>query len=83
MEASELLQLVIAGLKNGSIYALLALGFTIVYAATNVINFAQGEFYMLGGMFAVLFFGRLGVPLLLAVPLAIALAAGVGMLFEL
>lgn len=82
MEASELLQLVIAGLKNGSIYALIALGFTIVYAATNVINFAQGEFYMLGGMFAVLLFGRLGVPLLLAVPLAVVVAAGIGMLFE-
>lgn len=82
MEGSELLQLVIAGFKNGSIYALIALGFTIVYAATNVINFAQGEFYMLGGMFAVLLFGRLGVPLLGAVPLSVAAVAGVGMLFE-
>lgn len=83
MEASELLQLVIAGLKNGSIYALLALGFTIVYAATNVINFAQGEFFMLGGMLAVFALGRLGVPLLLAVPLSVVTVAGIGMLFEL
>lgn len=83
MEASELLQLVIAGLKNGSIYALLALGFTIVYAATNVINFAQGEFYMLGGMLAVMGFGRFGLPLVVAVPLAVVLVAGIGMLFEL
>ncbi|MDO8848421.1 MAG: branched-chain amino acid ABC transporter permease [Coriobacteriia bacterium] len=82
MDGSELLQLVIAGLKNGSIYALLALGFTIVYAATNVINFAQGEFYMLGGMLGVLGFDRLGLPMVLAVPLAVLLVAAIGMLFE-
>ncbi len=82
MEMSGLLQLVIAGLKNGSIYALLALGFTIVYAATNVINFAQGEFYMLGGMFAVFAFSHLGLPLWLAVPMAVAAVASVGMVFE-
>ncbi|MBF4510795.1 MAG: branched-chain amino acid ABC transporter permease [Aeromicrobium sp.] len=82
MEASELLQLVIAGLKNGSIYALLALGFTIVYAATNVINFAQGEFYMLGGMLAVFAFSGLNVPLVAAVALAVVTVAGIGALFE-
>lgn len=82
MDSAQVLQLVIAGLKNGSIYALLALGFTIVYAATNVINFAQGEFYMLGGMFAVLAFDRFGLPLGLAVPLAVLVVAGVGVLFE-
>jgi branched-chain amino acid transport system permease protein len=45
----ELLQFVVSGLKNGAIYALIALGFSLVYSATGVINFAQGEFYMLGG----------------------------------
>ena len=83
MEAAELLQLVIAGLKNGSIYALLALGFTIVFAATNVINFAQGEFYMLGGMLAVFAFDALELPLVVAVPLAVAAVTLVGLLFEL
>lgn len=82
MENAELLQLAIAGLKNGSIYALLALGFTIVYAATNVINFAQGEFFMLGGMFAVFAFKTLGLPLVAAVPLAVIAVTGVGVLFE-
>lgn len=82
MENAELLQLAIAGLKNGSIYALLALGFTIVYAATNVINFAQGEFFMLGGMFAVFALKTLGLPLLAAVPLAVLAVTGVGALFE-
>lgn len=56
-----LLQFLVAGLKNGSIYALVALGFTIVYAATGAINFAQGEFFMLGGMLGV-FFANLGLP---------------------
>lgn len=77
----ELLQFLIAGLKNGSIYALVALGFTIVFAATGAINFAQGEFYMLGGMFGVWFVG-LGLPLPAAVIAAILAAAAVGAAFE-
>ena len=54
MSGAELLQFAVAGLKNGAIYALVALGFTIVFASTGVINFAQGEFFMLGGMLSVL-----------------------------
>lgn len=50
---SQLLQFIIAGLTSGSIYALIALGFTLIFNATNVINFAQGEFVMLGGVTAV------------------------------
>jgi branched-subunit amino acid ABC-type transport system permease component len=69
---SEFLQFLVAGLKNGSIYALIALGFTIVYAATGAINFAQGEFFMLGGMLCVSF-TELGMPLPVA---AVAAAAG-------
>lgn len=82
MDAAGLLQFVIAGLKNGSIYALLALGFTIVYAATNVINFAQGEFYMLGGMLGVFFFRTLGLPLPLAVPASVLTTACIGVAVE-
>jgi branched-chain amino acid transport system permease protein len=79
---STLLQFLIAGLKNGSIYALVALGFTIVFAATGAINFAQGEFYMLGGMLGV-YFARLGLPLPLAVAAASAATAAIGAAFEL
>lgn len=82
MDTAELLQLAIAGLKNGSIYALLALGFTIVFAATNVINFAQGEFYMLGGMLAVFAVRSLGLPLIAAVPIAVIGVTLIGLLFE-
>ena len=77
-----LAQFIVAGLKNGSIYALVALGFTIVFASTGAINFAQGEFYMLGGMFGV-WFTSLGLPLPAAVLLAVIATAAVGALFEL
>ena len=76
-----LAQFIVAGLKNGSIYALIALGFTIVFASTGAINFAQGEFYMLGGMFGV-WFTSLGLPLPAAVVLAVLATAAVGALFE-
>lgn len=76
-----LAQFIVAGLKNGSIYALVALGFTIVFASTGAINFAQGEFYMLGGMFGV-WFASMGLPLPVAVLLAVIATAAVGALFE-
>ena len=47
---AELLQFVFSGLTVGAIYALVALGFTLIYNASDIINFAQGEFVMLGGM---------------------------------
>ncbi|TLM84335.1 MAG: branched-chain amino acid ABC transporter permease, partial [Actinobacteria bacterium] len=79
---SALMQFVISGLKSGSIYALVALGFTIVFAATGAINFAQGEFFMLGGMIAV-WLVTLGVPLPLAAVGAVVLTAAIGAVFEL
>jgi branched-chain amino acid transport system permease protein len=78
---AALLQFVIAGLKSGAIYSLIALGFTIVYAATGAINFAQGEFFMLGGMLGVLYV-KLGVPLPLAIVLSVGTTAALGALFE-
>ena len=77
----ELLQFLVAGLKNGSIYALVALGFTVVFAATGAINFAQGEFFMLGGMLGAVFAG-LGLPLPMAAVAAVAATAAIGALFE-
>jgi branched-chain amino acid transport system permease protein len=61
----------------------MALGFTIVFASTGVINFAQGEFYMLGGMFTVLVLNSLGVPLLAAAILGVVMTTMVGIIFEL
>jgi branched-chain amino acid transport system permease protein len=51
--ASDYLQLMLSGLSTGSIYALIALGFVTIYTVTGIINFAQGEFAMLGAMLAV------------------------------
>ena len=82
MSFAELLQFAIAGLKNGAVYALLALGFTIVYASTGVINFAQGEFYMLGGMIAAFLLSTAGVPLPLAAVGAVIATGAIGVMFE-
>ena len=51
--AAELLQFLVSGLTVGAVYALVALGFTLIYNASEVVNFAQGEFVMLGGMLTV------------------------------
>jgi len=78
---SSLPQVVVNGLTRGSIYALVALGFTVIYNTTDIINFAQGEFVMLGGMIAVSLVG-LGLPLPLAVAGAVLAVALVGALME-
>jgi branched-chain amino acid transport system permease protein len=71
------LQFVAGGITAGAIYALVALGFSIVYNASHAINFAQGEFVMIGGMSAVSLVAT-GLPLWAAVPLAVLAAAAVG-----
>jgi branched-chain amino acid transport system permease protein len=73
----ELMQFILSGLTVGAVYALVALGFTIIYNASDVVNFAQGEFVMLGGMITVFAFGA-GMPLPLAAVIAIAITALVG-----
>lgn len=57
---AEFLQFLFSGITVGATYALAALGFTLIYNASNVINFAQGEFIMLGGMLAVYFTQAVG-----------------------
>jgi branched-chain amino acid transport system permease protein len=78
---SQWLQYVASGLTAGAIYALVALGFSIIYNASRAINFAQGEFVMIGGMSAVTLVGA-GLPLVAAVPLAVLAAVAVGLLLE-
>jgi branched-chain amino acid transport system permease protein len=75
---AELLQFFFSGLTVGAVYALVALGFTLIYNASDVINFAQGEFVMLGGMVTV-FLGLAGVPLPVAALAAVLVAVSVGM----
>jgi branched-chain amino acid transport system permease protein len=74
---SQLVQFLLAGLTVGSTYALAALGYTLVYSASGMINFAQGEFIMLGAMSASALVAA-GVPLLPAIVTAITFATLVG-----
>jgi branched-chain amino acid transport system permease protein len=53
ISTEQVLQFLVTGITNGSIYALIALGFVVIYSVTSVINFAQGEFAMLGALLAV------------------------------
>jgi branched-chain amino acid transport system permease protein len=62
MTLEYLLQLVISGLVVGSIYAAVALGFTVIYKATRVVNFAQGELLMVGAYVCYAFVVQMGVP---------------------
>ena len=78
---AQFLQFLFSGITVGATYALAALGFTLIYNASNVINFAQGEFIMLGGMLAVVF-TQAGLPLPVALMLAIIVPAIVGVLIE-
>ena len=78
---SELLQFLFSGVTVGAVYALVALGFAIIYNASDVVNFAQGEFVMLGGMFTV-FAHQAGLPLPLAALVAIVGTAIIGVAFN-
>src|SRR3954468_15542052 len=72
-----LLQFVFSGLTVGAVYALVGLGFTLIYNSSGIINFAQGEFVMLGGMITV-FATLAGVPLFWAALIAIVATTVVG-----
>ena len=76
----QLTQYAFSGLSTGAIYALIGLGFAIIYNATGIINFAQGEFVMLGGVlthfFLVLLKFPVGVAMVAAVAVGVAEEAG-------
>jgi branched-chain amino acid transport system permease protein len=74
---AEFLQFIFSGLTVGAVYALVALGFTLIYNASDVVNFAQGEFVMLGGMTTV-FLALAGVPLPIAALIAVIATVAVG-----
>lgn len=75
---ADFLQFLFSGLTVGAIYALVALGFTMIYNASQVINFAQGEFVMIGGM-STAFLMATGLPLPLAIILAVVCAVVIGL----
>lgn len=78
---SQMLQLLFSGLTLGAIYALIAVGFVVIYNVTGILNFAQGEFAMLGALISISFV-NMNVPLWLAVLLSIIIVAAIGGIFE-
>jgi branched-chain amino acid transport system permease protein len=83
MSADQFLQYLVTGLYQGSIYALVALGFTIIYAVTRIINFAQGEFVMLGGMVAFTLAVSVGIPMAGALIISLLAVTAIGALMYL
>lgn len=75
-------QFLVSGVTNGSIYALIAFGFCLIQNATGLVNFAQGDFVMLGGMVMISLLQGANLPMAMALPLAVAIVALVGVLLE-
>ena len=78
----QFLQLVISGMAQGCIYGLIALGFVLIYKATETVSFAQGELMMLGAFCGLGVMSLLGMPFWIAVIASIAAMALFGMLME-
>ena len=79
---SQFLQLLLSGVALGCVYALVALGFVLIYKATETVNFAQGDLMMLGAFFALTGSTVLGLPYWLTIVFALAVMAVFGMLAE-
>jgi branched-chain amino acid transport system permease protein len=79
---SQIIQYLVTGLTVGSIYAMVGLGFTIIYNATGIINLAQGEFVMLGGLVMVFLTATLKLPMVLAFFITLLVVTGVGVIYE-
>jgi branched-chain amino acid transport system permease protein len=79
---NQFLNLTVYGLSEGAILSLAALGFVLIYKATSVINFAQGEFLLIGGYTVYAAFVVFQLPLVLAVLVGVAFAVVLGVLIE-
>ncbi|MET0014063.1 MAG: branched-chain amino acid ABC transporter permease [Sedimenticola sp.] len=78
----QILQFVITGITVGATYALVALGFAIIYNASDVVNFAQGEFVMMGAMSAIALSAGNGLPMPIALICAVLITVCVGILLQ-
>src|SRR5258707_11422019 len=76
------LDLLVGALTAGSLYALVAMGFNILYRPTNVFNFAQGDLVMLGAMFGATFITLLGLPWFVGAAFALLAAAALALIRE-
>ena len=81
-DAARLLQLIVNGAATGCIYGLIAFGFVLIYKATEMVNFAQGDIMMLGGFVAYSFIQQLGVNYWVGFALAVLVTALFGFLLD-
>ncbi len=77
-----LIQVIVSGIATGCIYALMALGLTLIYKSTGHVNFAQGDMSMISGFIAFTFFQLLRLPLMLSLCLALLSSVAIGLLME-
>ncbi len=82
LDMSQILQQVVNGLALGSVYALIALGYTMVYGIIRLINFAHGDVFMLGAYYGYYAITALRIPFALAIPLSMGLGALTGVVIE-
>jgi branched-chain amino acid transport system permease protein len=78
----KIIDIIFSGLSMGSIYALVALGFVLIFKSTGILNFAQGELCMVGAFVCYYFATLLNIPYLISFLLAIALGAVLGALID-
>ena len=78
----EVLQLLVSGVSQGCVYGLIALGFVLIYKATEIVNFTQGEIMMLGAFVAFTFTNLLGWPFWMAIVMTLLVMAAFGALTE-
>ena len=79
---TEFLQNCLTGLSIGSSYALIAIGYTMVYGILRLINFAHGDIFMMAGYFMIFFMSNLAFPWYIAVPLVIIATALLGIVID-
>ena len=75
-------QVIVNGIYLGSQYAMIALGLTLIFALMNVLNFAHGQMYVIGGFVTYTFYGQFGVPFVLALLMSCVTLAAIGALIE-
>ncbi len=78
----EFLQYLFSGMTSGAVYAAIAIGFSLLFMTTELINFAHGEFVMIGALVMVSLTVSAGIPVFLAFMATIAIVAAVGIIFE-
>ena len=81
----DVLQLIVSGLANGCVYGLIAMGFVLIYKATEAVNFAQGDFMMLGAFVCLGLTNAefMGLPFWVSVPIAIGIMGAFGYALDL